>query len=311
MAVGVHTTQFAIRDKEHSLYAPILELAAETADQALAEEEDPRPFARVAGVCGRTGQAVAEAETARSLGYHTALLSLGAYKDADDPTVLAHCRAVADVIPVIGFYLQPAVGGRVFSYSFWRQFIEIPNVVAIKIAPFNRYQTLDVVRAAAESGREDVALYTGNDDSIVTDLLTRWEFKVEGKVDKKVVPVSRQIVGGLLGHWAVWTSKAVELLSEVKAARLSPRLDSEWLSRAVSVTDANAALFDAAHGFRGCIAGLHEVLYRQGLLPGIWCLDPQEGLSAGQREEIDRIYRSYPHMNDDDFVTQNRHKWMR
>jgi hypothetical protein len=309
MAVGVHTTQFAIRDKQHGLYAPVLELAAETAGQVLAEEEDPRPFARVAGVCGRTPQAVAEAQTARSLGYHAALLSLGAYKDkdADEQTVLAHCRAVAEVLPVIGFYLQPAVGGRVFGYGFWRQFAEIRNVVAIKIAPFNRYQTLDVVRAVAESGRDDIALYTGNDDSIVTDLLTRWEFKVEGKV----VPVSRQIVGGLLGHWAVWTRRAVELLSEVQEARLSPRLDSVWLTRAAQVTDANAALFDAAHGFRGCIAGLHEVLYRQGLLPGIWCLDPSEGLSPGQREEIDRICRSYPHMNDDDFVTQNIHKWMR
>jgi dihydrodipicolinate synthase/N-acetylneuraminate lyase len=268
MAVGVHTTQFAIRDTKHGLYAPILELAAETADQVL--HEDPRPFARVAGVCGCTAQAVAEAETARRLGYHAALLSLGAYKEADDATVLSHCRAVADVLPVIGFYLQPAVGGRVFGFGFWRQFVEIENVVAIKIAPFNRYQTIDVVRAVAESGREDIALYTGNDDSIVTDLLTRWEFTVEGKADRKVV--SRQIVGGLLGHWAVWTSRAVDLLSEVKAARLSSRLDSAWLSRAAQVTDANAALFDAAHGFRGCIAGIHEILYRQGLLPGsgVW-----------------------------------------
>jgi hypothetical protein len=300
MAVGVHTTQFAIR--EHGLYQPILELAAEVADRAL--EETPRPFVKVAGLCGRTSQAVGEAHIARRLGYHAGLLSLGAYKDADEAAVLSHCRAVAEVMPLIGFYLQPAVGGRVFGYGFWRQFAEIPNVVAIKIAPFNRYQTIDVVRAVAESGRDDIALYTGNDDSIVTDLLTRWEFKVGSKV------VSRQIVGGLLGHWAAWTSKAVSLLEEVKAARESPRLDSEWLTRAVEVTDANAALFDAAHGFRGCIAGIHEVLYRQGLLPGIWCLDPHEGLSPGQSEEIDRIYRSYPAMNDDTFVRQNIDRWL-
>ena len=301
MAVGVHTTQFAIR--EHGLYAPILELAAETADTVL--EETPRPFVKVAGLCGRTPQAVSEAQTARGLGYHTGLLSLGAYRDADDDTVLAHCRAVADVLPIIGFYLQPAVGGRVFGYGFWREFAEIKNVVAIKIAPFNRYQTIDVVRAVAESGRADIALYTGNDDSIVIDLLTRWEFKVNNRL------VSRQIVGGLLGHWAAWTSRAVLLLDEVKSARASARLDAEWLTRAVQVTDANAALFDAPHGFAGCIAGIHEVLRRQGLLPGIWCLDPHEGLSPGQSAEIDRIYRAYPTMNDDAFVAENIDKWLR
>ena len=301
IAVGVHTTQFAIR--EYGLYAPVLELAAEVADQVL--EETPRPFVKVAGLCGRTAQAVGEAQTARRLGYHAGLLSLGTYKDADDATVLSHCRAVADILPIIGFYLQPAVGGRVFGYSFWREFAEIPNVVAIKIAPFNRYQTIDVVRAVIESGRDDIALYTGNDDSIVTDLLTRWEFKVNNR------PVSRQIVGGLLGHWAAWTSKAVSLLDEVKTARESSRVDASWLTRAVAVTDANAALFDSANGFRGCIAGIHEVLHRQGLLPGIWCLDPQEGLSPGQSEEIDRIYRDYPTMNDDAFVAANRDKWLR
>ncbi|MES2460463.1 MAG: dihydrodipicolinate synthase family protein [Armatimonadota bacterium] len=303
MAVGVHTTQFAIR--EHGLYAPVLELAAETADMVL--RQDSRPFIKVAGLCGKTAQAVGEAQVARRFGYHAGLLSLGAYKEADDQTVLAHCRAVAEVIPLIGFYLQPAVGGRVFGYGFWREFARIPNVVAIKIAPFNRYQTIDVVRAVVESGRDDIALYTGNDDSIITDLLTRWEFTVDGRS----APVSRQIVGGLLGHWAAWTSKAVSLLSEVKAARELSRLDASWLTRTVAVTDANAALFDAANGFRGCIAGIHEVLRRQGLLPGIWCLDPEEGLSPGQAEEIDRIYRSYPSMNDDIFVKQNIDKWLK
>ena len=301
IAVGVHTTQFAIR--EHGLYAPVLELAAETADSVLGES--PRPFVKVAGLCGSTAQAVEEAQTARRLGYHAGLLSLGAYRDADDATVLAHCRAVAGVIPIIGFYLQPAVGGRVFGYGFWREFAQIENVVAIKIAPFNRYQTIDVVRAVIESGRDDIALYTGNDDSIVTDLLTRWEFKVKGK------PVSRQIVGGLLGHWAAWTSKAVGLLSEIKAAREFSQWDASWLSRAVAVTDANAALFDAANGFQGCIAGIHEILYRQGLLPGVWCLDPGEGLSPRQSAEIDRICRDYPTMNDDAFVAANLDKWLR
>lgn len=301
MAVGVHTTQFAIRD--HGLYAPVLELAAEVADRALADE--PRPFVKVAGLCGRTAQAVTEAQTAHRLGYHAGLLSLGAYKESDDAAVLHHCRAVAEVLPLIGFYLQPAVGGRVFGYRFWREFARIENVVAIKIAPFNRYQTIDVVRAVAESGRGDIALYTGNDDSIITDLLTRWEFSVEGRF------VSRPIVGGLLGHWAAWTSKAVTLLNEIKAVREMPRVEADWLTRTAQVTDANAALFDAANGFSGCIAGIHEVLRRQGLLPGIWCLDPKDGLSPGQSAEIDRVYRAYPAMNDDAFVAANLDNWLR
>jgi hypothetical protein len=267
-------------------------------------ETPPRPFARIAGVCGRTAQATAEAQTARALGYDAGLLSLGAWADAPDADVLAHCRTIADILPLVGFYLQPAVGGRVFDYSFWRRFAEIENVVAIKIAPFNRYQTLDVVRAVAETGRDDVALYTGNDDSIVVDLLTPYEFRRDGR------PICRYFAGGLLGHWAVWTRSAVEMLAEIKRARQEGRLDARWLTRAAAVTDANAAFFDPQHDFAGCIAGIHEVLRRQGLLSGIWCLNPHETLSPGQFEEIDRVYRAYPDLADDAFVLAHRDEWL-
>jgi len=303
LAVGVHSTQFEIRDPQHNLFQPVLELAAQTLDEEL--QRNPRPFAKIAGVCGQTKQAVAEAELAVSLGYDAGLLSLAAWRDADDAVLLQHCRAVAEIIPVIGFYLQPSVGGRVLSYEFWRAFAEIPNVVAIKIAPFNRYQTLDVVRAVAESGRDDIALYTGNDDNIVVDLLTRFQINVNGK------SVERIIVGGLLGHWAVWTRRAVELLEEIKTARQEPQLDASWLTRAIAVTDSNAVFFDAANRFAGCIPGIHEVLRRQGLLQGTWCLNPHEELSPGQAEEIDRVIRAYPELNDDDFVAEHRDEWLR
>jgi len=308
LAVGVHTTQFAIR--EHGLYAPVLELAAETADDALRSQggnSGSRPFVKVAGICGPTAQAIREAETAHRLGYHAGLLSLSAFNNADDDAVLAHCHAIAQILPIIGFYLQPAVGGRTFSYAFWRRFFEIENVVAVKIAPFNRYQTIDVIRACIAAGRDDVALYTGNDDSIVTDLLTRWQFPGEQGQGR----VTRQIVGGLLGHWAVWTRRSVALLEEAKAAWKEPVLDPSWLTHAVKVTDANAALFDAANGFAGCIAGIHEILRRQGLLPGIWCLDPREGLSPGQAEEIDRVCQAYPEQTDDAFIEAHRDDWLR
>ena len=291
LAVGVHTTQFAIRDPKIGLFRPVLELAAEEMNRA------KRPLVRIAGICGRTQQAVAEAELIRSLDYQAGLLSLAAMKDARDSQLLAHCRAVAKVVPVVGFYLQPAVGGRVLSYSFWRRFAEIENVVAIKIAPFNRYQTLDVVRAMAESGRRDIALYTGNDDNIVADLLTPFRFGGS----------ERRIVGGLLGHWAVWTKRAVELLECCRRVQPSAKL----LRLGAEVTDANAAFFDAGNGFAGCIAGIHEVLRRQGLLAGIWCLDPRETLSPGQRAEINRVYRAYPHLNDNEFVAQHRDAWLR
>lgn len=260
---------------------------------------------RVAGICGATAQAVSEAELATSGGYHAGLLSLAALKNATDDELIAHCRAVAEVIPVIGFYLQPSVGGRALPYSFWRRFAEIENVVAIKMAPFNRYQTLDVVRAIVESGREDIALYTGNDDNIVIDLLTPFRFQVDGEWR------TRRIVGGLLGHWAVWTKKAVELLSKCQELSLKNQpISPEVLTLAQQVTDCNAAFFDAANGYVGCIAGIHEVLRRQGLLEGIWCLEPNEMLSPGQNEEISRVYAAYPDLNDDAFVKENLAKWL-
>lgn len=259
----------------------------------------------LAGICGPTHQAVAEATLARELGYHAGLLSLGALHTATEDELIAHCRAVAEIIPVFGFYLQPAAGGRVLPFSFWRRFAEIPNVFAIKIAPFNRYQTLDVVRAVVEAGRDDIALYTGNDDNIVLDLLTPFRFHVGDRI------VERRIVGGLLGHWAVWTQRAVELHAECRRLAISGEPASpELLRRANEVTDCNAAFFDAANNYAGCIAGLHEILRRQGLLEGIWCLDPAETLSTGQHEEIDRVCRAYPHLSDDDFVATNRDKWL-
>lgn len=297
LAIGVHTTQFAIRDPKIGLFKPLLELAAEEMDRAPG-------LVRIAGVCGQTPQALAEAEIIRGLGYHAGLLSLAAMKDAGEDELIAHCHAVSEVIPLIGFYLQPAVGGRILPYSFWRRFAEIENVLAIKIAPFNRYQTLDVIRAVADAGRDDIALYTGNDDNIVLDLLTPYLFKVKGEI------VERRIVGGLLGHWSVWTKKAVELLEECHDIVESGIIPPEILARAIEVTDCNAAFFDAAHGFAGCIAGIHEFLRRQGLLEGIWTLNPDEGLSPGQAEEIERVYRAYPYLNDDDFVAEHLDEWL-
>ncbi|HEX3159444.1 MAG TPA: dihydrodipicolinate synthase family protein [Gemmatimonadaceae bacterium] len=300
MAVGVHTTQFEIR--EHGLLRPVLELAAETADAELARA--PRPFVKIAGLMGDTRQAVSEAEGALALGYHAGLLSLGGWDDAPDDALLRHCRAVAATIPVMGFYLQPAVGGRRLGYRFWRELSEIANVVAIKIAPFDRYATMDVVRAVAASGRDDLALYTGNDDSIVVDLLTPFPVVSGGR------GLERRMVGGLLGQWAVWTHRAVEMLAEIKAARGQRTLDAAWLRRAAALTDANGALFDARHGFAGSIAGLHEVLRRQGLMRGVWCLDPRQRLSDGQAEEIDRVLRTYPELTDDAFVAEHRDAWL-
>ncbi len=291
IAVGVHTTQFAIRDPKIGLFKPVLQLAAEEMNRA------GRPLVRIAGVCGRTAQAVAEAELLRELGYHAALLSLGAMPNADEDDLMTHSRVVAEVIPVIGFYLQRSVGGIALPYSFWRRFAEIENIVAIKIAPFNRYQTQDVVRAVIDAGRDDIALYTGNDDNIVTDFLT--PFRFAGK--------ERRIIGGLLGHWSVWTQRAVELLERCRNADATPEL----LRLGVEITDCNAAFFDAANGFRGCIAGLHEVLRRQGVMEGLWCLDEDETLSPGQLAEIDRVYRAYPHLHDDEFVACHRDEWLR
>jgi dihydrodipicolinate synthase/N-acetylneuraminate lyase len=302
LAVGVHTTQFAIRETHHGLYRPVLELAAETVRARLAAHA--RPFVMVAGIVGPTAQAVAEAEIALTFGYDVGLLSLGALAHASTRELLAHCRAIADVIPLFGFYLQPAVGGRVLDYAFWRELAEIGNVWAVKIAPFDRYKTMDVVRAIGESGRDDIALYTGNDDNIVADLVTPFPVNVGGQ--QRV----RRMDGGLLGQWAVWTHRAVDLLGRAKVARAGGALEPELLSEGAALTDANSAIFDATHGFAGCIAGIHEVLRRQGLLAGTWCLDPRESLSPGQAEEIDRVCRSYPFLADDEFVAERLAAWL-
>jgi hypothetical protein len=292
IAVGVHTTQFAIRDPKFGLLERVLALAA--------EESRGNGIVKIAGVCGRKEQALAEAELAARLGYDAVLLSLADLRHETIPQLLEHARAVATVLPIIGFYLQPAVGGRLLTYEFWRQFVEIENAVAIKIAPFNRYQTLDVVRALAQSGRaRKVALYTGNDDNILNDLLTKFDFGTQ--------PL--RIAGGLLGHWAVWTKTAVSHLALAK--QHSDPVPGELLTLAQQITDANSAIFDSAHNFHGCIPGIHEILRRQGLLEGRWCLDPEEELSPGQSAELDRVCGSYPHLQDDAFVKEHLDEWLR
>lgn len=297
IAVGVHSTQFEIREPEHALFEPLLSFASGEIDSWVGRS---RPVVKIAGVCGGTKQAVAEAGLAASLGYHAGLLSLAALKNEGVDQLIAHCKEVAAVLPVVGFYLQPAVGGRVVPHEFWCRFAEIENVVAIKMAPFNRYQTFDVVRAVMDSGREDIALYTGNDDNIAVDLLTRW--RVNGR--------ERFIVGGLLGQFGVWTRRAVELLEEIKAVRVKETIPSEWLAKNAAWTDANAAVFDAANGFRGVLCGIHEVLRRQGLLPTNLCLNPHERLSPGQAEELDRVCAAYPWLLDDDFVRAGLDRWL-
>lgn len=301
VAVGVHTTQFEIR--QHGLYEDVLRIAIETIN----ERERPEPPIAVAGVIGSTEAALREAALARDLGYDLALVGLGGLADWSERQLVDHVARIAEVMPVFGFYLQPSVGGRPLSYAFWRELAEIPNVHAIKIAPFNRYQTLDVVRAVAESSRRDeIALYTGNDDTIIPDLLTTWRFEIGGRT------VEKRIVGGLLGHWAVWTRSAVEQLERCHAAleRGDGAAIRELLTLGQQVTDSNAAFFDSANAFAGCIPGVHEVLRRQGLLEGTWCLNPAEVMSAGQAEEIDRVYAMYPHLNDDAFVAAHLEEWL-
>ena len=310
LAVGVHSTQFEIR--ETGLYEPVLKLAMQTAQEwtPLAADGQPgaggkRPLFMIAGLAGATAQAKREAETARGLGYHAGLLSLAAMKGASEDQIIGHCEAVARVMPLVGFYLQPAVGGIALPASFWQRFAEIDNVVAIKMAPFNRYRTLDVLRGvAAARAEERVTLYTGNDDHIVLDLVTPF------KVRRGSEDVTLRIKGGLLGHWSVWTQKAVELLNRVHAAVAAGRIDNDLLALDARVTDSNSAFFDVAHDFHGCIAGCHEVLRRQGLLENILCLDPHEGLSPGQAEEISRVHTAYPDLNDDAFVAANRDRWL-
>lgn len=299
LAVGVHTTQFEIR--EAGLYQPVLELAAQSA----ADWTD-RPLAMIAGVAGRTAQAVAEAKTAAALGYHAALVSPAPFRDASEDELIEHCSAVAAVMPIIGFYLQTAVGGRVLSVDFWRQFASLDNVLAIKIAPFHRHRTIDVVRGVIAARAEDrVALYTGNDDHIVGDLLTPFTHRHDGE------DVTLRIVGGLLGQWSVWTKAAVDLHARCRAAVAGDAdVPAALLALDAQMTDINAAVFDVAHDFAGVIAGCHEILRRQGLLEGIWCLDPGEVLSPGQADELTRVTKDYPHLTDDSFVALHLDRWL-
>lgn len=294
VAVGVHSTQFEIREPQHGLYQPVLELAAGTLKGS--------GMIMVAGICGRTGQALHEARTASDLGYHAGLLSLAAMADDSFDTILDHVRAVGEVIPIIGFYLQPAVGGRIFPYDFWQRFAQIESVLAIKIAPFHRYATQDVLRGVISSGRaDDITLYTGNDDHIVLDLLSPFTYGGH----------TVRMKGGLLGHWAVWTERSTAMHRELRAlADQNAPISPEWLVRNGEVTDMNAAIFDVANNFHGCIAGIHEVLRRQGLMQGRWCLNPSEDLSLGQMQEIDRVITAYPHLVDDSFVQQNLDSWL-
>jgi dihydrodipicolinate synthase/N-acetylneuraminate lyase len=306
MAVGVHTTQFAIRDPKHNLHEPLLRLAAAVIDEIDAGLEGKRiePLVRVGGICGPTPQALKEAALLREAGYHAGLLNLGALRGVGEDEVVAHCRLVAREIPLFGFYLSETVGGRELPYSFWRKFAEIENVVAIKVACFNRYKTIDCLRAVVDAGRDEIALYTGNDDNILLDLLTPFRFQSRGR------GVERHFVGGLLGHWAVWTRRAVEQLARCQAAQQANDVSRELLTLANEVTDANAAFFDPPHGFAGCIAGLHYVLKRQGLFENLCLLDPNEQLSPGQAAEIERVYAAYPHLNDDAFVAEHLDRWL-
>ncbi len=302
VAVAVHTTQFEIRLPQVGLFRPVLELAKEEHKRFV--DKSGKPIVMISGVIGQTSQAIQEARLAADLGYDAVLLSLAALREASNQTLLDHCRVVAAIIPVIGFYLQSAVGGRKLDVGFWREFAKIENVIAIKMAPFNRYQTLDVVRGVIESGRAgEIVLYTGNDDNIMADLLTEYSLS-DGKS-----MIKKRISGGLLGHWAVWTKKAVELLEQINQQRSTSSI-SHLLTLGTQITDSNAAFFDSANNFAGCICGLHEVLRRQGLLEGIWTLDEKETLSPGQKEEIDRVYNAYPHLNDDAFIAENLDRWM-
>lgn len=303
IAVGVHTTQFEIRLPKHGLLQPVLELASRAV--AACDATTGRRTVRIAGICGATKQAVSEAELARDLGYHIGLLSLSALPESSDTDLIKHCRAVAEQIPIMGFYLQTAVGGRLLSVDFWRKFARIPNVMAIKIAPFNRYQTFDVVRAVVEAGRaKDLSLYTGNDDAIVLDLLTTYSVAHSAEI------VKLGCSGGLLGHWACWTKNAVELLEQCRIHRKRKQIPANILTLAAKITDCNGAFFDAANGFSGCIAGIHEVLRRQRLLDNTLCLNPHETLSRGQSAEIDRVCHAYPDLNDDRFVGTHLDEWL-
>lgn len=298
IAIAVHTTQFEIRDPKVNLFKTVLEIASEEIDKY--EAKTGKTIVKVSGVCGPTEQTAAEAEIAKSLGFDAVLLSPGGLADKDDNYLIERTKAVASVMPVIGFYLQTACGGRVLNYDYWKQICEIDNVVAIKCASFNRYSTIDVVRAVALSSRSnDIGLYTGNDDNIIIDLITKYKFEIDEKT------IERGFDGGLLGHWSVWTKSVCDMFPKIKNATAS----DEWLTLAAQITDANAAIFDTANNFSGVIAGVHEILYRQGLMKSVRCINPDEKLSKGQSEELDRVYKMYPHLNDDAFVKENLSKW--
>lgn len=300
VAVGVHTTQFAIRRRGVDLYGPVLSLAADV----IRRRKQTGRFIGIAGIVGDTRQAVHEATVARTLGYDAGLLSLGGLADWSDTDLIRHARIVGKILPIVGFYLQPAVGGRQLGYRFWRRFAELDAVVAIKVAPFDRYATIDVVRAVAESGRAgEIALYTGNDDAIISDLTTPFWLR-----DNRGEWQTIRMRGGLLGHWAYWTRRAVELVDRCREA--VDQVPADILALSAATTDANAAIFDAANGYRGCIPGIHEVLRRQGLLATTRCLDEEERLSPGQRREIDRVLAAYPFLTDDAFVAEHLDRWL-
>lgn len=302
IATAVHTTQFEIRKPEHNLFAPILEIVSDEIDKF--EKTTGKIIVKVAGVCGETEQAVREARLAKQYGYDAVLLSPGGLNDKSEKYLIDRTKQAAEIMPVIGFYLQTAVGGRVFSYNYWEQICAVRNVAAIKCASFNRYTTFDVVRAAAMSERSDeITLYTGNDDNIVIDLLTKYRFTKDGR------EIVKGFEGGLLGHWSVWTKKAVEIFERIKSEKNCTEISSELLTLAAEVTDSNCAFFDAVNGFKGCIAGLHYVLKNQGLMENIYCLNPDETISEGQAEEIKRVSRMYPHLNDDAFIEKNIAAW--
>jgi dihydrodipicolinate synthase/N-acetylneuraminate lyase len=296
IATAVHTTQFAIRDPKYNMYEPVLRIVSDEISQF--ETSRNKAIVKVAGVCGEIEQVLKEAELAKACGYDAALLSPSGLQHLSEDAMIERTEAVAKIMPVIGFYLQPSAGGRLFTYSYWERLVQVPNVVAIKAAPFNRFQALDVVRAVSLSGRKDeIALYTGNDDNIIADLLATYKFG----------GIENHFVGGLLGQWSVWAKTSVEIYHQARRRENIPEL----LTLATQLTDANAAIFDAAHGFKGCIPGIEEVLRRQGILEGTWCLDPAEVLSPGQTDEIDRVYRMYPHLNDDAFVKAHVADWLK
>ena len=302
IAIAVHTTQFEIRLPEINLFHKVVRTVLNEIE--LFEANNNKMIVKIVGACGKVNQAVAEARFAAELNADAVLLSPGGLTDLSEAEMIERTKIVSEILPVIGFYLQPAVGGRIFSVDYWKRLADIKGVAAIKCAPFDRYRTLELIRGVAMSDRcDEVALYTGNDDNILVDLLTKYEVNIYGK------KIEKRFVGGLLGHWAVWTKTVVDLFEKIQEYKNDTAIPSELLTLAAKITDANAAFFDAANGYAGCIPGIHEVLRRQGIFEGIWCINPDETLSPGQAEEITRVYNAYPELNDDAFVKANLKKW--